>query len=289
MPSTTPRQARFMAACAHGAGYESCPPQKVSSEFNQADKGTSMLSRAMRRKRMQIGGLSAPMMNRGPIPPPGSAQPNNLASMLAALRARGGVGGMAGGFGLGNMLGSGQIRPPVTGGGAPIGAMTPPAPMARPPMSGAPGGGLMGGIMGPGMMMGSGPVPQQPATTPQGLLPPRMPATQAQPGGVGMLGRLGPMMGRGAMMARGGRSPMMPPGMARPGLPGSLAPRTVSPLQSLISAPMAARHRGPGFGVSLAPPSPYAQERSLQRSRLGNFPVAGGGSVYTPRRSLPRR
>jgi len=33
-----------MAACAHGAGYSSCPPEKVSKEFNQADKGGSMLA-----------------------------------------------------------------------------------------------------------------------------------------------------------------------------------------------------------------------------------------------------
>jgi hypothetical protein len=38
MPSKTKKQARFMAACAHGAGYASCPPKKVSREFNQADK-----------------------------------------------------------------------------------------------------------------------------------------------------------------------------------------------------------------------------------------------------------
>jgi hypothetical protein len=44
MPSKSAKQARFMAACAHGAGYESCPPQKVSNEFNQADKGTGILS-----------------------------------------------------------------------------------------------------------------------------------------------------------------------------------------------------------------------------------------------------
>lgn len=36
-----------MAACAHGAGYASCPPAKVSKEFNQADKGTKMLRSAM--------------------------------------------------------------------------------------------------------------------------------------------------------------------------------------------------------------------------------------------------
>ena len=27
-----------MAACAHGAGYKSCPPKSVAKEFNQADK-----------------------------------------------------------------------------------------------------------------------------------------------------------------------------------------------------------------------------------------------------------
>lgn len=37
MPSKTKKQARFMAACAHGAGYKSCPPKKVASEFNRAD------------------------------------------------------------------------------------------------------------------------------------------------------------------------------------------------------------------------------------------------------------
>jgi hypothetical protein len=48
MPSSTERQARFFAACAHGAGYDSCPPAKVSKDFNQADKGSSLLSRAMK-------------------------------------------------------------------------------------------------------------------------------------------------------------------------------------------------------------------------------------------------
>lgn len=45
MPSVTARQARFMAACAHGAGYSSCPPSKVSKEFNQADAGTGILKK----------------------------------------------------------------------------------------------------------------------------------------------------------------------------------------------------------------------------------------------------
>jgi hypothetical protein len=33
-----------MAACSHGAGYASCPPEKVSTDFNQADKGTGILN-----------------------------------------------------------------------------------------------------------------------------------------------------------------------------------------------------------------------------------------------------
>jgi hypothetical protein len=44
MPSKSKSQARFMAACAHDAGYASCPPQGVAKEFNQADKGTGILS-----------------------------------------------------------------------------------------------------------------------------------------------------------------------------------------------------------------------------------------------------
>lgn len=36
-----------MAACAHGADYESCPPKKVSKEFNKADKGGKLLKKAM--------------------------------------------------------------------------------------------------------------------------------------------------------------------------------------------------------------------------------------------------
>jgi len=50
MPSKTAKQARFMAACAHGAGYKKCPPDKVSKEFNQADKGGALL-KALTKKR----------------------------------------------------------------------------------------------------------------------------------------------------------------------------------------------------------------------------------------------
>lgn len=48
MPSKSPKQARFMAACAHGAGYSNCPPDKVSKEFNQADEGSSLLKKAVK-------------------------------------------------------------------------------------------------------------------------------------------------------------------------------------------------------------------------------------------------
>lgn len=40
MPSKSKSQKRLMAACAHGAGYDSCPPTKVAKEFNKADKGS---------------------------------------------------------------------------------------------------------------------------------------------------------------------------------------------------------------------------------------------------------
>lgn len=43
MPSKSKAQARFMAACSHGAGYSKCPPKSVSKEFNQADKGGRLL------------------------------------------------------------------------------------------------------------------------------------------------------------------------------------------------------------------------------------------------------
>lgn len=46
MPSVSAKQKRFMGACAHGAGYASCPPARVSREFNQADaaKGKTALT-----------------------------------------------------------------------------------------------------------------------------------------------------------------------------------------------------------------------------------------------------
>jgi len=50
MPSKSPAQARLMAAAAHTPGGYGGVPQSVGKEFNQADKGGGLLSRAMKRK-----------------------------------------------------------------------------------------------------------------------------------------------------------------------------------------------------------------------------------------------
>lgn len=39
-----------MAACAHGAGYDSCPPAKVSKDFNKADKKSGILKKKKKSK-----------------------------------------------------------------------------------------------------------------------------------------------------------------------------------------------------------------------------------------------
>lgn len=46
MPSTSPKQARFMAAVAHSPSFakKAGVPQKVGKEFNAADAGTGILS-----------------------------------------------------------------------------------------------------------------------------------------------------------------------------------------------------------------------------------------------------
>jgi hypothetical protein len=44
MPSKSPAQARLMAAAAHTPGGYDGVPQSVGKEFNQADKGTGILS-----------------------------------------------------------------------------------------------------------------------------------------------------------------------------------------------------------------------------------------------------
>ena len=58
MPSHSNKQARFFAACAHGADYPSCPDKKVAKEFNKADAKTGKLKRAMREGKMSELALS---------------------------------------------------------------------------------------------------------------------------------------------------------------------------------------------------------------------------------------
>lgn len=49
MPSTSPRQARLMAMAAHIKGGAGGVSQAVGKEFNQADKGTGILSKTAKR------------------------------------------------------------------------------------------------------------------------------------------------------------------------------------------------------------------------------------------------
>jgi hypothetical protein len=55
VPSTTAKQARTMAAAAHDPAFAARVeiPQGVAREFNQADKGTAMLSQAMKAKSLR--------------------------------------------------------------------------------------------------------------------------------------------------------------------------------------------------------------------------------------------
>ena len=53
MPSKSPAQARMMAGAAHDPAFAKKVgvPQSVARDFNQADKGSKMLSNAMKGKR----------------------------------------------------------------------------------------------------------------------------------------------------------------------------------------------------------------------------------------------
>lgn len=42
MPSKSKAQKNLMAACAHGANYEKCPPMAVAKKFNKADEAAHM-------------------------------------------------------------------------------------------------------------------------------------------------------------------------------------------------------------------------------------------------------
>lgn len=50
MPSKSPKQARMMAGAAHDPAFAKKVgvPAKVAKEFNQADKGGTLLSKAMK-------------------------------------------------------------------------------------------------------------------------------------------------------------------------------------------------------------------------------------------------
>ena len=53
MPSVSPKQARLMAAIAHGWHKPGGggPPVSVAKEFNQADKGTGILEGIVKKKK----------------------------------------------------------------------------------------------------------------------------------------------------------------------------------------------------------------------------------------------
>ena len=50
MPSTSPAQARLMAAAAHTKGGFGGVPQAVGKDFNKADTGSKMLSDAEKKQ-----------------------------------------------------------------------------------------------------------------------------------------------------------------------------------------------------------------------------------------------
>lgn len=56
MPSKSPAQARLMAAAAHTPGGFGGVPQKVGRDFNQADRGSKLLSRANSKRGYAQGG-----------------------------------------------------------------------------------------------------------------------------------------------------------------------------------------------------------------------------------------
>ena len=57
MPSETPKQARTMAAAAHNPKFAKKVgiPVKVAKEYNAADAGGDLLSRALRKPQKQRG------------------------------------------------------------------------------------------------------------------------------------------------------------------------------------------------------------------------------------------
>lgn len=91
MPSKTPKQARLMAAVAHGWKPDQFkgPPVAVAKEFNQADKGRGILSRA-------AGGMVKPVGQQIQPPVLGHVQ----SPLGQAIQNKGNAGRYAGGMGL---------------------------------------------------------------------------------------------------------------------------------------------------------------------------------------------
>jgi hypothetical protein len=223
MPSDTEDQARFMAACAHGAGYESCPPDKVSYEFNQADKGTAMLSNAMKHR------IKRPM--GGPVTTGG--QSPNIQALLQALSSQlPPVSAPWGNNPHGPQFNLSQLAGPNQG---PNSAVPPPPPQS--------GGIPLGGMQPPGRLL----PPPPPALSPLGAMRPnpgmmRRPMPMSYPGG-----GIRPPVNPGMMRARGG-------GIAPPGLAPQSPLPPPSPLSSLIGGGMAAMHGGPGLAPHMRQP-----------------------------------
>lgn len=264
MPSSTEDQARFMASCSHGAGYESCPPQKVSHEFNQADKGTAMLKNAMKHrvKRPMGGPVGGTALNRPPTDPA-------LLQGLQALQARA-ASNMPppGGNPMAGMppmqanvprMNSAQVMPPQ-GGMPPMTGMPPmQANVPRMNLQGFSGAPVSPGI-NPGLFNAVGGGPGGPALGGGGMQPPGLPPsggalgtlqTQQDPG---MMRRPQPMIGSPTPTGpMAGRSMMAGGGLAPPGL-AAQSPLPTSPLSSLIGGGMAGMHGGPGLAPHMRKP-----------------------------------
>ena len=67
MPSVSEKQARFMAAAAHDPGFAKRAgiSQSVAQEFNQADKGGSILHKAMTQQYSRNRTVLHELMGRG--------------------------------------------------------------------------------------------------------------------------------------------------------------------------------------------------------------------------------
>lgn len=166
MPSTSEPQARLMAAIAHGwhpSGLKHAPSRAVATEFNQADKGSRLLSDAMKH-RHATGGLA--MFNQNP-------------NYLSALAMRGGLQGSMPMAPQGAppqaqprpMQSGPAMRPP----GAPLQPATAPTQSAL-QMAGARPGGSM-----PAPMPGGQPTWAPRAMGPPGAMPGALGAAMARP------------------------------------------------------------------------------------------------------------